>query len=507
MLAYKITENNDHVTITESTGDTITSRFLDELLDFMLFAKDPTEFKTFFNLDNAIIPLLQKIESYNLEKLWQTNRCFVRPYSIIYNPHKSFYIVKGAQKAMFYHIEQYFPDTLEPKTAKEIEILGTQILDELKTIDIYPRRLSSPVAIFDDIFNDLDLPNWEDIPLEVDKMAEECTRKPLTCAYKLGYFDKAYDYDIVSGYPSIAASLYDIREGKWWQHDYKPDWVVYGFALCDINIWADYSPIVIDNWKELSCKKGQFEKCLSKGMMDFIDRWEIGKYKVIDGWWWYPTKREKPLKNVMQNLFGQRINPPLLSRIIKGAMVGICGKFIQEYRDKDAVRLAPSNNLVWGAIINDEITLQVMNFIYENNLQKELLHISTDGCLVTKKVEGIKTNGEAQMGEWRLDGEGQALVISSGCLYYGKKKPNSLSIEQALELVKEHPERRDWGKEIKRRLTLGDALLNRGDFGKLKSVVTGFSLPMEHDRNFKEVPKTGEELLNRIYESTAEETQ
>jgi len=121
-----------------------------------------------------------------------------------------------------------------------------------------------------------------------------------------------YDYDIVSAFPSVARDLVDIRCLEW-VHVKKVDdkyilldknddpidtpldiangYVkesVYGYVRCEVTIydWVMVSPILKeDEDGRLISPVGMWETYLTKGELDFIDKWKIGEYKILEGWW------------------------------------------------------------------------------------------------------------------------------------------------------------------------------------------------------------------------------
>lgn len=106
--------------------------------------------------------------------------------------------------------------------------------------------------------------------------------------------------------------------------------------------------------------------------------------------------------------------------------------------------------------------------------------------------------------QWRLDYEGEALVWSSGLVYTNTTKPKGLTLQEVLAMIEEHPRRGYYQKSLTRRLTLADSLARHrlGDIGKPMDFSVSLSLiNQEHDREFKTLPQSGEQLLNKKYRS------
>jgi len=107
-------------------------------------------------------------------------------------------------------------------------------------------------------------------------------------------------------------------------------------------------------------------------------------------------------------------------------------------------------------------------------------------------------------GRWRLSYIGSALVVSSGLLYTKQTKPKGLTLDNILEMIKEHPGAGYYAKKLKRRVTLGDALSQDkfNELGKEVDMVSNIDLiRLEHDRVFSKTPYTGQQLLNKHYSS------
>lgn len=106
--------------------------------------------------------------------------------------------------------------------------------------------------------------------------------------------------------------------------------------------------------------------------------------------------------------------------------------------------------------------------------------------------------------QWRLEYEGEALVFSSGLVYTQTTKPKGLRLNEVKQMIKDHPRTPYYHRGLTRRLTLGDSLAQHRleDVGKEMEFSVSLSLVnQEHDREFKKLPQSGEQLLNNKYRS------
>lgn len=500
MIAYHSELYNGKVSIADSQGQNVRTDSLEAILDYLL-GDSESQFKVAWDIDQFVAPLMKLMSKEALMQLKDTETT-IGYYKIRYYMHKSLFIKKGTWMTSVYHLAQFF-NGQEPESLQKVAQKGEQLISELHSIEIVPRRLSSPIALIDNVIDSLDLPDHNMIPPEVNQIAWKCTGRQWTEAHRLGYFSKAYDYDIVSSYPSVMAGLLDCRKeyGTWVQSKICPQEAAYGFAEGTAKVSKDISPLIlIALGGHQYNTKGSWATETSLQIIRCLEQTGIGSFKVSNGWWWIPSRRVLPLQLAIHKLYKQRQLSPLLGKVLKGAMVGLYGLTGQRHSDG---RLGHHFMPVWAGTIESTIQSRIAYFIYNNGLQKNLIHVSTDGTLLDAEVQ---TNGSGHMGEWRLDSSGEALVISSGVLFYGNKRPVQLTLPEALELVRAKPKASEWSKKIQRRMTLGDYLLNpRNDIGEVKTVETGLRLKLaeEHDRDFAEVPCNGMQLLRKQYSSKA----
>ena len=144
-----------------------------------------------WNLDATVAPLLKELGQKECIKLYNTHKCFARPYSIFYIPSKVFSVkwMAGKGSVSLYDIEQYFPDIEEPRSIEEIEKLGIELLEALAIMGITPSKLTSPIAMWEEsIMSELDLPTGHDMPRAAAEMAWRCSGKLWIECYAIGYW-------------------------------------------------------------------------------------------------------------------------------------------------------------------------------------------------------------------------------------------------------------------------------------------------------------------------------
>jgi len=501
MIAYESHDFGSATRIRNSRSNYIQSDNIQDLLNFMLEPHLPVEFLVVWNLENFMAPILKRLPIEYLKKLCDKKQVWIKEsgHSITYNPKKSVHLTLGSNRANYYQLGQFF-NGQRPKSLQDLESMGKKLLNELKTIDIEPVSLSSPVTVIKELLEEIKYPNCEELPDEVGQMSWDCCGRPWVEAHKIGHWDKAYDYDIISSFPSACAELLDLRYGKWIESSVIPQKAYYGFAKGKVNITSAISPIVYTNRSgKLFNPKGKWNTSLTLQEIKFIEQYKLGSFKIESGWWWIAKEvKITPFRELIKRLYGHRQQSRLLNLVMKKSMVALYGKFLQTFDNGE--RLDEGFNPVYGSVIETEIRLKVAKFILDNKLEDNVIHISTDGCLLDKRV--MIENGD-MMGKWRLDSSGPALVVSSGCLFYGDKRPNQIMYPEAMKMIKANSASSSWGKKSKRVFTVGDVLEGNDleNIGKDMRITVGFGLKNQHDRDFGKLPGSGTELLENHYQS------
>jgi len=503
IIAYRTSNQDGKVLIEESGGDSALTGDPIKLFEFLLEDYSPC-IKICWDLDSTVAPLLKLLGENACRKLRESKRLFYSPFSLFYVPEKVFIVNHPAAKMSLYGIEQYYPELLEPDV-EMVQQLGVKLMGELKKMGMQPTKLTSPIAIYDEcVMSKLDLPRLKDIPAKAAEFAYRCAARLDIEAHQVGYWEKVWDYDLSSAFPSVAKELIDFRECKWVESpEYHPE-AIYGYvnALMTIYDWVMVHPILRETEDGLDSPTGTWPDFFTKGQLDFVRKWKIGEWKILEGVWASTSRKalKKPLKIPMDNLLGYKQGSVLQSRLAKRMSTGVWGRMGEDW----GAEFGPNFNSVWFAEVSTQVTLQVAEFLYshgigpgDNEGYKTLVHIGVDGTMLTEQID----NKDSQ---WRLAYEGEALVISSGLVYTALTKPKGLKLGEVLAMIKEHPRQPYYEKKITRRLTLGDSLAQHrlGDIGKEFDFSVSINLlNQDHDRIFPKTPQTGQQLLSKHYPS------
>jgi hypothetical protein len=397
-MAYQTSIKDGKVLILESGGASLLSNHLHEIWSFLL--EDYGDcLKICWDLDATVAPLLRLLGKTACKALKSTKKWHEGAFQVFYVVGKVFSVshVSGA-KMNLYGLEQYYPDLEEPDV-EGLQALGMKLLRELAKMGFpSPTKLTSPVAIYEEaILSKLDLPKITDMPKEVASMAYECSGRLWVEAHQLSYFEDVRDYDLQSAFPSIAKDLIDIRDCKWIRDKVYIMGAVYGFArvVATIYDWVKVSPIIKDTDEALISPTGTWETCLTKDELDFIMKWGIGEFKILDGWWAVTTRKafRKPLLAPLEKLLkykqGTELQRLLAKRMSTGAFYG---KFGEERSEE----FGPLFNPVFFAQISTMVRLQVGEFLYSHGIgpdnnkgYQHLLQIGVDSVMLDCPIEEV----------------------------------------------------------------------------------------------------------------------
>jgi hypothetical protein len=498
--------DNGKVLITQYRQDEIESDSYDDLFKFLL--EDwGTAIKICWDLDEFVAPLLRLIGKTPCLRLGgNEHKCYIQPFILHYIPGKEFTIRYGRYSATIYGITQYFPDYEAPETAFDVSVLGDYLIDTLREMGLYPTKLSSPIAIFDEcVMRHMTIPTIYDKPddvLDAADYALKCTGRLWLSSHQIGHWKEGecHEYDIKSAFPSQAVNLYSTNNCEFVYSTTLIENADWGFLRGHLNITSPVSPISY-RWESgrLSNPVGEWDDYITLAEWCHIQKYGLGEFDLKDGWFLHFTNLCQPLHAIINRLFQQRSKQPVKDLITKRIMVGgFYGKFLEQYESGKYGRYF---NPFYASQIATGIRLKVSELIQEKQLAKHIIAIGVDSLLVD---EPISLNGVSpQMGEWKHKDETPAIVLSSGLVFSGGKHPKGLYYDNLIPMIRAKPRSSLYQAKLPRKVTLREAL--QGDFSTLgNKVLYSESLDLrtlDPDRHFATLPKTGEQLLNKRFKS------
>jgi hypothetical protein len=280
----------------------------------------------------------------------------------------------------------------------------------------------------------------------------------------------------------------------------EPDWgFMKGIATIDDNVKV--SPIFNEEGKQVT---GKFPAYITWQEYKWIKKWGIGGFKIDDGYFLKFTSYIYPMEIPLKRLFNQRgfgTITDMLSKRISTA-VGF-GKFLEKHEDG---MVGNYYNPPYACMVVSQNNLRVAEFIYKNKLQDDLVHVGVDSVSSTKEAKYVGDQMRIGMGDWRFSGIGAMLVLSSGRVYHGDKKPHGLNYSEIVDLINKHPKETYYTANLMRRQTLDESiqLNDLNGLGKMKLTSSAFDINLLRsttDRFYKQFPKNGYELLNGQYKS------
>jgi hypothetical protein len=490
------------------------------LLDFLLRIC-PDAIKIVWDLENFASPILKML---NLDICRQiagpTHEATFSDgsdvdYSIFYLEGILFSIRKkqggiSRRKVTFYGLNGFFDDDVsEPTCVFQLKEMACKLLGELEKIGISPKKLTSPIGSFLSACRLPSLPTILDTPdqfMEAQLYAEQCDGREWREALSIGHWsdDECYSYDISCAYGSEAARLPDLRYAQYIHSKEMIDSAYFGFlrGTVTINDNVRCSPIMARLDGRLVNPTGTWNTFLTLDEVRFIQRWEIGNFRMIDGWFLRFKHTEFPLRELIENLYLQRSRSDrILNTFLKRVPSGIVGKF-HEHRDDG---LGDLFNPIYHAVITSNIRLKVANLIYENNAQNNILRINTDGLITDKPLWIARRPG---IGKWRQVESQASIILSPELVFQGGKHPNGLTYPRLRSLICRHPKSALYAdRRIKKRVSLFEAIRDH-ELAKLGEMTTRSGridltlLAQSQIRNFPKFPRTGEQLIENKYDST-----
>lgn len=377
-------------------------------------------------------------------------------------------------------IQHWLPvNTSEPLGVVELEKQGLSILDALDKLGIVPRKLTSPVGVWQEVLGKYKLPTTysNNEIIDASLYCEVMMRREWRSAYKVGYFDKVFSYDMRAAYPFFMSRLPDTDKCKvkYSEQWLKSDWAI---VKAEVDITADKTPIVFDtDYNDHILPLGKRIDIFTSEELMWLHTHKAGTIRFIDGYFFVWQSDMKPYFRPIETLYKARqSDDAMVSNLARRIAQGMSGKLDQDNQDGS---LGELYNPVLASMTRSRCRLAVADFIWDNALQNALVAVQVDGLLSQRAVPINQMDG---IGGWRLDAETEALVLGKGELWRPDKRPLALNMSDVVDAMSKYPARSFF------------------EFGKDKFIDLAV-IAKDLDREYDCYPKNGYEALHAISDS------
>lgn len=456
ILSYTAERQDQSVLLSCNDGRQLVADKWEDIAGFLLM---PCDMALVFNIDKFFDTILPK-------DIKEALKGGGRHYSydnrkLYYQPSRMF----GINQIDFYGLSRYSDNEITNVT--ELSELATKVMKAYSYFGVTPARLTSPVAVFSEM-DKVDFPRACDLPDSAFDMLSKCAEvawEEWREVYKLGHWEanEITDYDLTSAYPYLISLLPDLRGAKFFASKTMPANYSWGLLQGKLKIEKDATPFLY---------VGEWNGLITSDHFWLINKYELGKFEMEQGWFYsLPVSPRYPFGDMMQMLYKARRNEnSLVQKIAKAISVGIGGKFAQRYDDG---KLGDNYNSIYATLITSRCQVKVADFIWRNNLSDRCVSVMVDGCLVEgERLQLPENNG---MGSWRANPPSPFLVASLLYQWGGDKRPDGQNYDSFISLIRKNPKSSIYG----------NVDLNL----------------LDYDRSFDKPPKTGAELLSKVYSS------
>lgn len=328
----------------------------------------------------------------------------------------------------FFSINNFVEETTVPDVEK-LAVIGNELLDAFGIMGVNPSKLTSPVGVYAEGLHPDKYPTiWtgsEEL-LDMTEWSHKISNYEWHTCYKVGYFPQSYYYDLTSAYPYFISQLPDTNRCEiYHSEEFMP---LPGIVHGRITIDADISPIVYDTGSEFIMPKGSWDGYFTTREVSWVEKHRIGSFDFKEGYFIKFKSNNKPYLALMNKLIEARNNDNnRVSYLAKRIAQGVSGKLDELHRDGG---YGDFYNSVLATIVRANCRLRLADFIYDNNLQDNVIQIQVDGILADKRIDLPE---KASAGEFRIDGDNiPSLVLGKNLVWKPNKKPQGIDFTEAL---------------------------------------------------------------------------
>lgn len=441
-LGYNTDERGKTIVLTCSDGRTLETGDYDKALGFLLHNQDWW----------GIVPHIDRFVAALVS---------IMPYPLSDDISQGGEVTTPTGRVLYYRQLRLF--SINRRTFYGLQFATEDTLDANSAIDLYPKvinsfrsmgvpeveSLSSALGAFRPVLNKVDFPRFQDLPDESRGLSNDATAimgRDWRDVYQVGAWgaDEVWDYDQVSGYPAIVSGLPDIRQARYFEADTVPCDLtrVWGVLTGTLKVEKAISPFV---WKGEGDNRlypvGEWEDRITTDQWWLLNKYGVGQFKIDRGRFLeLPETVTYPLQHVIERLYRRRSDPsPLVRKLAKAVLVAISGGFHSQYEEKDGAEFNP----IYACMTRSRCMVRTAAFIYHNKIEDNLISVLVDGCLATKRVP---VENAPIMGTWRINEPSPALVVNTTYQWQGEQHPGRMYYSDVMALIREHPERANFGE-------------------------------------------------------------
>lgn len=471
---------------TDSKGQTVRVTKAEDILDFLTVDYGQNTARICWNLYQLYGVICELLPREIVNKIDKEDRAWFKYNYKIFNSSGKVLSIGHIihEKENFQHkvetntydLKKFFPD-YAPKNLDDLMSKANELMNALTTLNWQTESLSSAIGIYEDAVLDKEyLPTIYSMPdtPEADELLEMCYKmmcREWRAIYKVGAFQNIFHGDLHGSYPSIIKDFYDTDDCIVWKANsfQKSDW---GIVEGTINITSDYCPIVN---KYGDTYVGKNTDVFTTEQIGFLYHYKQGTFKLDKGLFVNFNKEIKPFEELMNNLYIQRDMKGVFNTLAKGSSVGIYGRMSEEHPEKYGKLFHP----LYSVLTTSRTSIKVAKFILDHHLEQGLISVIVDGFQSTIQPD---YPGSKNFGDWEIQ-KVNTLALSVGHLYTesadGKntKDANLNTYQSMIEAIKAHPNKSYYN----------EVLLHKN--------------AAECHRHFRQYPKTGRQLLEKVWNS------
>jgi len=483
IIALESRKTGSKVNITDSEGYSVTSKDPSDLFEVLTYPYDDA-IKVVWDMEAFLKPILALMPKEVRQSLTNGEKAFYNAtklfwgvgkgqmFGVNYKRHIRDNFYEEGQDETIYQLKTFFPNETVSSIA-DVKVKGKILMSTLKEMGLKPSRLTSCASIVSEtILNKMSLPTIYDMPDEALECAEWSANyiREWRSTYKIGIFNEGeiFDFDKTAAYSSIMTQLPNLKYADYVRTDGEIPDSYWGILHGEVTINKEVSPIIHADGKAY---KGTYEDLITTDDLECIRKWGIGDFKADSGWFVRLRKKAYPFDYIMRKFYSFRGNNDIKDYLAKQMVNTIWGKMAERHGSQFGEFYFP----IYSCMTTSKMRCALCDFIYGNKLESDLVSVIVDGLLGTKKVPNVSEH--KRFGEWRINTESPAIVLSSPMQWVGDKRQCGVDVYQMLNEIKSHPMKTAWNGAALRFL--------------------------EQDRYFEELPKHGIDLLKKVYDSTA----